>query len=218
MEATVHLKSKYAVIAAALWLLGTTAASARADVILTAGNIPQFDENVLLSTALVDSVIFGETNQSHFPVRFSSNENLTAPASGQARVEAADGAFSQLAISLLGGDFTSLILNLDATADGTVDFSALDTTGGVFNFDDVAIDGSGQNFFTFTTLHGQRIQSISLLADGSLGFGDVAQVRIGGGGLTVSQVPEPSAILLIGTAVVRWSRWRAKARTPAAEL
>ena len=56
--------------------------SARADIIIATGNNPQTDENVLLNTGMTGNPIFGTTNQTGFSVRFTSNENITAPANG----------------------------------------------------------------------------------------------------------------------------------------
>src|SRR5215207_11540173 len=127
----------------ALTLCG--ASSARADIIIASGNNPQPDENVLLNTGLTGNPIFGTTNQTGFSVRFSSNENLTAPANGQARIEGANGDLTQLTIDLPGATFTSLILNVDAASNGLINFVVTEDNGqqtaGTF-----ALTGSGQNF------------------------------------------------------------------------
>ena len=75
--------------------------------------------------------IFGTTNQTGLAVRFSGQELLTAPANGQARIDAADNLFTYLMIDLPNGLFGSLILNPDATVNGTVDFTATTILGGV---------------------------------------------------------------------------------------
>src|SRR5687767_12046534 len=114
---------KMMIAIAALAVVGTSAL--HADAILTIGNTPQAgDQNVLLNTGLSGNPIFGTTNQTGFSVRFTGNETLTAPASGQARIEAADGGFNFLRVDLPGATFTSLILNIDATTDGTISFVA----------------------------------------------------------------------------------------------
>ena len=138
------------IFASGLLVLLVSVQTASADVILTIGNNPQPDENVMLNTGLTGNPIFGETNQTALAVQFLSNEPLEAPSNGQARVEAVDGSLTQLEISLPGGSFLSLIFNLDAEADGTVDFTAVDTNGGVFHFDDQALGGSGRIFFSIT--------------------------------------------------------------------
>ena len=165
------------------------ASEARATAILLSGNDPQLgDENVLLSTALTGNPIFGKTNDTGLFVRFTGSENLTAPANGQARIEAADALFTSLMIDVPSGSFTSLILNPDATMDGTVDFTVTTNTG-VQVFNDIALSGSGNNFFTFTTIDGQRYLSIAFEADVPLA--DAAQFRIGGAQLLT---PDPRSV------------------------
>src|SRR5687768_10210729 len=95
------------------------ASNAHATAILTPGNIPQPDENVLLNTGLTGTQIFGTTNQTGLAVRFTGNENITAPANGQARIDAADDLFTFLRIDVPNGTFSSLIFNPDATINGT---------------------------------------------------------------------------------------------------
>jgi len=114
------------------------ASNAHATAILTVGNNPQPDENVLLNTGLTGNPIFGTTNQTGLAVRFTGNENLTAPANGQARIDAADGFFTSLIIDVPNGSFTSLIFNPDATINGTVDFTATTNTG-VEVFNNIAV-------------------------------------------------------------------------------
>ncbi|HEU4477992.1 MAG TPA: hypothetical protein VFR80_05700, partial [Pyrinomonadaceae bacterium] len=57
-----------------------TSMTARADIIIATGNNPQPDENILLNTGITGNPIFGTSNQTGFAVRFTSNENITAPA------------------------------------------------------------------------------------------------------------------------------------------
>ena len=175
------------------------ASEAQATAILTIGNDPQLDENVLLNTGLSGNPIFGTTNQTGLAVRFTGTEDLTAPANGQARIEAVDGFFTSLIIDVPNGSFTSLIFNPDATMDGTVDFTATTNTG-VQVFNDIALSGSGNNFFTFTTIDGQRYLSIAFEADVPLA--DAAQFRIGGAQPDVHDVPDAASTLsLLGLGV-----------------
>src|SRR5918993_216604 len=183
----------------AVMIVGS-ALTARADIIIASGNNPQPDENVLLNTGLTGNPIFGTTNQTGLSVRFSSNENLTAPANGQARVEAADGALTNLTIDLPGATFTSLILNIDAAADGQVSFLVTEDNGqqtaGTF-----ALGASGENFFTITAINGQRISSVNFTTTVAMvitNVEDVAQVRIGGA-QQQQPIPEPTTMLLLGT-------------------
>ena len=177
------------------------ALTARADIIIAAGNNPQPDENVLLNTGLSGNPIFGTTNQTGFSVRFSSNEALTAPANGQARIEAVDGTLTNLTVDIPGATFTSLILNIDAAAAGSVNFVVTEDNGqqtaGTF-----ALGASGENFFTITAINGQRISSVAFTTDVAMvvtNVDDVAQIRIGGAQQTTNPVPEPVTMLLFGT-------------------
>ena len=191
------------------------AAVAHADIIIATGNNPQPDENVLLNTGITGNPIFGTTNQTGLSVRFSSDENITAPANGQARIEAADGTLDQLTIDIPGATFTSLILNIDAATAGSTSFLVTEnngqTTQGTF-----ALGASGENFFTITAINGQRISSVfftTTVAMTLTNVDDVAQIRIGGAVPTTTSVPEPTTMLLLGTgllggAVQRWRRQR----------
>ena len=178
------------------------AMTARADIIIATGNNPQPDENVLLNTGISGNPIFGTTNQTGLAVRFSSNENLTAPANGQARIEAADGTLTNLTIDIPGATFTSLILNIDAATAGSVNFVVTEDNGqqtaGTF-----ALGASGENFFTITAINGQRISSVAFTTNVAMvvtNVDDVAQIRIGGAQpTTTNPVPEPVTMVLFGT-------------------
>jgi hypothetical protein len=156
---------------------------------------------VLLNTGLTGNPIFGTTNQTGTSVRFSSNENLTAPANGQARIEGADGTLTNLTIDIPGATFTSLILNIDAVTAGSVNFVVTENNGqqttGTF-----ALGASGQNFFTITAINGQRISSVAFTTNVNMTVtqvSDTAQIRIGGAQPTTAPVPEPVTMLLFGT-------------------
>jgi hypothetical protein len=168
---------------------------ARADIIFAPGNIPQTDENVLLNTGLSGNPIFGTTNQTGLSVRFASNETLTAPANGQARIVAADGTLTNLTIDIPGATFSSVILNIDSVAGGSVTFLVTENNGQT-NTASFSLGASGSNFFTITAINGQRISSVNLVT--TVAVADVAQVRIGGAQRTAA-VPEPTTMLLLGT-------------------
>ena len=171
-----------------------SASEAQATAILTIGNNPQpGQENVLLDDDLSGNPIFGTTNITGTSVRFTGAEDLESQANGQAAILAVDGAYNYLMIDVPGGTFESLIFNPDAAADGTIDFRVTTNTG-VQLFDDVALDGNGQNFFTFTTDAAQHLISVEFLAD--VDVVDTKQVRISG---FQQQVPDAaSTFLLLG--------------------
>ena len=180
---------------------------ADASPIISIGNVPQSgDENVLLSTGTLGNPLFGLTNQTGLSVQFLSDETLVAPSNGQARIEALDGSLTSLEVSIPGGSFTSLILNLDASASGMVNFSARDTGGNPYTFDKVAVGGRGSNFFTFTT-DGLPFAQISLVTDTPVVLTDAEQFRINGTGPANNQevpaaVPEPVSLLMVGSGLL----------------
>ena len=97
-----------------LFVLVCSVTSVRADsVTFTIGNNPQpGEENILLSSGLSGTTVFGLTNQTQLQVSFSSTiDTLVEPSSGQARVEANDGAVNDITISIPNGTFQDLILN-----------------------------------------------------------------------------------------------------------
>jgi hypothetical protein len=194
-----------------------SAAPTHADIIIVSGNIPQTDENVLLNTGATGNPIFGTTNQTGTSVRFSSNELLTAPANGQARIEGADGTLTQLTTDLPGFTFTSLILNIDANTAGSVTFTVTEDNGqltqGTF-----ALGAAGENFFTITAINGQRISSVAFTTNVNMTLtqvSDTAQIRIGGVQPVSTPVPEPATMILLGTGlagVAAKARKKRKAR------
>lgn len=199
-------ESSFTAVVLAAVIIGS-AGTAGAAVILEPGNIPQPDENVLLKTGLSGSPIYGVTNQTKLQVRFTGHENLTAPANGQARVDATDELFTYLRVDIPGGSFTSLILNPDANVSGAVDFKAVDTAGNIFLFSNRPVS-NGSNFYTFTTINDQRISFVEFTADAPVAFMHASQFRIGGARLdtpdttpvpVAAPVPEPGSMMLLGT-------------------
>jgi len=133
-------------------------------------------------------------------VNFTSTEALVVDAGGQARIDAADGLFDNITIALANQTmgFDKLQFNLDAVADGTASFTATDQFGTTFTFNNLALSGSGQNFFTLGSQDGQVAVSFSLTSTvGIQNITDLNQVRLGPTDTTVS-VPEPASIALFG--------------------
>ena len=142
----------------------------------------------------------GCLNQSHATnVNFTGTEDLTA-SGGQTGIEAVDGTFDAFIINFADPSlgFTKLIFNVDAVADGTADFQAVDQFGGVFNFLDIALDGDGENRFTLLSDDNQIAVSFSLLStDPTQNISNLQQVRIGAAQIPIA-VPEPRSLALLG--------------------
>lgn len=204
-----HIR-RFVLALAAFVVLGIVAVPARADIAVVAGNNPQIDENVQFNdpgTGGTGNPIFGRTNQTQTFVRFTGQETLTAPAQGQARIEAATGTFNNLTIDLSGSaagaptsSFTSLIFNPDAVANGSIVFTVNEVNGQTNTFTR-PLDGSGNNFFTITAVAGQRILSVNFST--TVEIADLSQVRIGGIQAVTTPpqtpIPEPTTMLLFGS-------------------
>jgi len=177
-------------------------ASGQAGVIFTLGNNPQpREENVLLNKGTTGTTVFGETNQTHLLVQFTSTQTLTEPSNGQARIEATDGTsqigLTDVTITVPGGSYGDLIFNPHiggtiGVAGGTLTVDVTDNFGVVSPFTYTL--GNGENFLTITTTGGERIVSTSLSYDNPGGFTDLRQVRISG-----AVVPEPAGITMLAT-------------------
>jgi hypothetical protein len=174
------------------------AGTARADIIFTIGNVPQTDENILFNEPGLISTgnpVTGITNQSGFIYAFGSNETLTTPSAGQARIEAVNNPFNLLTIAgVTNNIFESAIFNLNAATTGTVIITVTNQLGQV-EVQQFTVDPNGENFFTLTTDLAQSIASISI---SGASLNDVRQIRIGGSANRTT-VPEPSTLLLLGS-------------------
>ncbi|HET6644258.1 MAG TPA: PEP-CTERM sorting domain-containing protein [Fimbriimonadales bacterium] len=174
--------------------LAAGAANAAIVILVGPGNF-EGDQNVLYNeNGLLDNgpLVQGLTNQTGAIVDFfDAGEDLVTPSGGQARVEAVDGGFSAMSIQMdePGSSFSTIILNLHSSGDGTVMFDIVETGVGstVAMFD---LDGSGENFFRIYGDMGSTIDKLSLVT--TVDQDDIRQVRIGGA------VPEPSALLALG--------------------
>ena len=131
-------------------------------------------------------------------VSLTSNENLVI-SGGQATLDSADGTFTQLQIMTEPGtSLTSVIFNIDATADGFVTFSDSDETSVAF-----ALNANGQNFFTITDVSG------FLSFTTTVEVADVKQIRLN----AVGVIPEPEtyALMLAGLGALGFVARRRKA-------
>lgn len=173
---------------------------------ITPGNNPQPDENnIMLNTGMTGLMVQGTING--FPgvlVNFSSNQTLTEPANGQARIEASNGsALTNITVSLANnftfGDLifnSALIGNLGNGGSGVV--SVVTTQGSQnqsFAF------GNGNNFFTVLAGPNEALISVNVSVPG--GFASFQQPRISGpfvaaGTLQGTEAPEPGSMWLIG--------------------
>lgn len=189
--------------ATALLVLSLT--SAQAGLIVQSGNIPQSDNNVINGGSCggvsgpalsLDGCFNGQTNPI---VNFTSDENITYAAGGQARIEAQSGDYSRLTISIDGYTIDSLILNINASSNGYVRFSDGATTSSVF-----ALSGSGNNFFTIT---GGDFDFLSFMTySNSAGttesdiVDDVRQVRMSA--TQTAAISEPASLAILSAGLV----------------
>src|SRR5262245_9589702 len=159
-----------------------TASSARADIIYFFNNPAGYqaqlnalaitDVNVLFNGAGTvagpASPVTGRTNVGGDFVNFTSNENLVTPASGQARVEANDGAFSLLTIlpQVATDRFGAISFNLNPVnpggppLNGTVTFLLTGTVGN--QPAPQSVPSNGLFFFGAIAINAQRIASVQI--------------------------------------------------------
>ena len=147
-------------------------------------------------------MVQGCLNGSHSTlVNFTGNESLSISGGGQAVISASDGTFDYIQIALADPTmgFSKLQFNLDAIANGTANFQAMDQFGTVFTFDNIALSGNGQNFFTLSSMDDQIAVSLTLMSTAGLqNIGDLTQVRVGTADIPTVEVPEPGSLALLG--------------------
>jgi hypothetical protein len=199
------MKSRLATAAAGAFVLAVASPAAATIFIDAAPPFPTNPEETIQLNGGGSPApqVQGVTNQSGALINFLGTENLTAPSQGQARIEAADGAFTFLDIRpddpTVG--FSALEFNLDALADGGVTFTLFDQNNTPFVFNET-LDANGSNFFNFTTADEMIIRAV---ISASVELGDLSQARVTlndveGGGPGGGAVPEPAtwAMMILG--------------------
>ena len=169
-------------------------------------------DNILFNQS-TGNPVQGQGNQTGIVLDFFSNEILTTPASGQARIEAQVGSFNTLLVDAnLSNVFLRGIWFEINPAIGPQDPDVM-TTFEVFNQFGASesvvrsVDGSGPHFFGAVGINGQLINTASFTGVPAT---DVHQFRI-----APAPVPEPGTLLLVGSGLavgIRKARQRRRQR------
>ena len=167
-------------------------------------------ENVLFpDVGDTGTLITGTTNQTNTLIDFTSSETMIVTGGGQAKLEAVDGSLDDVTIQaqLATIGFTHFVFNVHATADGSINISAIDNFGTLFDFGPTAASENGQNWFSVGSLDDQYIKSVSISGIGITGIDELQQVRVDPATLPNdpdprSEVPLPAAAWLFGSALL----------------
>jgi hypothetical protein len=185
-----------------LLLSGSFGTAAQAAVFFNTGQLQL--TNILFNQFPQDQTgnpVFGNIGNTTTVVRFGSDESLTTPSGGQARVQATTGLLNLLDVTLsAGGVFDAATFNLNvANPDGgnpdtgTATITAFNQVNTQFNFS-FPISSAGQNFFNLTTDAAQDILHVIISTD--IGLTDVRQIDLRA---APGAVPLPGALLLFLT-------------------
>jgi hypothetical protein len=155
-----------------------------------AERVQMYEPSLLNAGGLVQGI----TNQSNHLINFSSNEAVVSPVRGTWRVEARDGQYESLEISLDQlVPFTELEFNVripnNLRGTQTLSLVAYDTAGRAYVSSKFEL-GNGSNFFGIQAIDGRRIERVVLTASDEV----IAHLSHVG----VTAIPEPSLALLIG--------------------
>lgn len=187
-------------VAATAFAVATCISAASAVTIQTGNaNGPEFENVLFNSSSLISTGLIVEGRLNDDPnsiIEFVSMDDQLVANGGAASIERlGGGTFDDLLIRTqdMSVGFEQLGLNIDAVADGQVEFVVTELDGDVTT-GTLDLDENGQNKFVISIDSGDDLlRSVAFTT--TVGVVDVKQVRVAG--LTV--VPEPAGLALLAT-------------------